>query len=332
MEKGISRREFNASLARYGMGLAGVLYGLSSCSVSMHPKHPGNPLIDLPLLDKIATNYTNRKSPPLSISPSTRTPADFLQHYYRNPPWGSAGIDYQHVSESSEIVPIGKGVVTGVGKEDMSGNVIHIHHGAGFFSFYSHLEEIFVKPKDSVNRNTVIGIMGNTGYGAQGIVHLHLGVRGPTYTKWLKLNHVQYYPKEHFFFHAYPYYIDPEELSILGRHMPLPYSLPEDALLDVKFDAKVRKNREQVDEFLKLFPHMQKYRFSPRENVIILEYRLFNLTDMALDRDVTDLYKEATKENPSIPKQSAEKIKKSLEEIMADTIPRFTAPIKEPKF
>ncbi len=231
------------------------------------------------------------------------------------------------VDEETKIVPIASGVVTGrVPNDSVSGNFLHVYHGLGFVSLYGHLNEMLVNPTDIVTRNTVIGIMGNTGSGAIGIVHLHLSLYGPFYTEYLKLEHVQYRSKGPRA--LAPYIIDPEELSILGRHKSLPYSLSEDSKLDAEFNMRVKKARKEVDEFLKLFPNIKKDRFDPYVVSVINKYR--NLVDIALDRDIADLYKEVSKENPSIPKQDAERIKKSLEEIMVNAVPRFTAPIKEP--
>jgi len=54
------------------------------------------------------------------------------------------------------------------------GNHIIINHGSGFKSLYAHLSKIIVKENQEVNKNTVIGLVGSTGWSTG--PHLHLEV------------------------------------------------------------------------------------------------------------------------------------------------------------
>ena len=49
-----------------------------------------------------------------------------------------------------------------------------INHGSGFKSLYAHLGKIVVLPGDEVDKNTVIGTVGSTGWSTGS--HLHLEV------------------------------------------------------------------------------------------------------------------------------------------------------------
>lgn len=73
------------------------------------------------------------------------------------------------------VYPIMKGIVaqTVLGRFGY-GNFIVIDHGSGFTSLYAHLAKIVVEENQEVDRNTVIGTVGATGW-ATG-THLHLEV------------------------------------------------------------------------------------------------------------------------------------------------------------
>ena len=73
------------------------------------------------------------------------------------------------------IYPIMDGVVENVLYDRFGyGNHIIINHGSGFKSLYAHLSKTIVKKGDRVDQNTVIGLVGATGW-ATG-PHLHLEV------------------------------------------------------------------------------------------------------------------------------------------------------------
>ena len=54
------------------------------------------------------------------------------------------------------------------------GNYIIVNHGSGFKSLYAHLSKITVKEEQKVDKNTVIGFIGSTGWSTG--PHLHLEI------------------------------------------------------------------------------------------------------------------------------------------------------------
>jgi len=73
------------------------------------------------------------------------------------------------------IYPIMDGRVEAVFYSRFSyGNHVLINHGSGFKSLYAHLSKIIVLPGDEVDKNTVIGTVGSTGWSTGS--HLHLEV------------------------------------------------------------------------------------------------------------------------------------------------------------
>ena len=55
------------------------------------------------------------------------------------------------------------------------GKHILIDHGNGIWSLYAHLSKTYVKSGQTVNKNTILGIEGNTGRSTGS--HLHLEIR-----------------------------------------------------------------------------------------------------------------------------------------------------------
>ncbi len=94
-------------------------------------------------------------------------------------------------SKDKNIFPIDKGWVsqTVYSKFVAYGNHLTIQHPGGRSSLYAHLESISVKAGDEVSRETVLGIMGRTGW-ATG-VHLHLEI----YQDGKNLNPLEVLPK-----------------------------------------------------------------------------------------------------------------------------------------
>jgi murein DD-endopeptidase MepM/ murein hydrolase activator NlpD len=75
----------------------------------------------------------------------------------------------------SPVYPIMDGVVESISYQRFGyGNHIIIDHGSGFKSLYAHFSKIVVKKDQEVDKNTVIGLIGATGW-ATG-PHLHLEV------------------------------------------------------------------------------------------------------------------------------------------------------------
>ena len=57
-----------------------------------------------------------------------------------------------------------------------TGNTIIIEHGLGLKSWYYHMDELLVRPGDSVEKEDVIGHSGQTGFAAEPHLHLNLSV------------------------------------------------------------------------------------------------------------------------------------------------------------
>lgn len=55
------------------------------------------------------------------------------------------------------------------------GNYVVINHGNGYWSLYAHMKELYVKEGQAVNKNTILGVEGTTGYSTGN--HLHLEIR-----------------------------------------------------------------------------------------------------------------------------------------------------------
>lgn len=86
-----------------------------------------------------------------------------------------AGIDIASSNGNTNIYATANGVVDKCGWNSANGNYVVIKHSIGsnvVYSFYAHLSRYCVSVGTSVNSNTIIGIMGNTGSGSAG-AHLH---------------------------------------------------------------------------------------------------------------------------------------------------------------
>ncbi len=85
------------------------------------------------------------------------------------------GIDLA-TTEKANVYASNTGSVSYVNGDGVGiyGKLVIVNHGLGFYSLYSHLSAISVKVGEKVNKKTVIGKTGQTGY-AQGD-HLHFGV------------------------------------------------------------------------------------------------------------------------------------------------------------
>jgi murein DD-endopeptidase MepM/ murein hydrolase activator NlpD len=79
------------------------------------------------------------------------------------------------------VYATGEGVVVLAEPWDRYGNTVEIDHGNGITSRYAHMSRIKVKEGQKVNRNTVIGLVGNTGRSTG--AHLHYEVRVADYAK-----------------------------------------------------------------------------------------------------------------------------------------------------
>lgn len=79
------------------------------------------------------------------------------------------------VSRDTYIRASGAGVVRGAGQDSIYGLYVVIDHGGGYETMYGHASRLFVAPGDSVARNEVIALSGNTGQSTA--PHLHFEIR-----------------------------------------------------------------------------------------------------------------------------------------------------------
>lgn len=90
------------------------------------------------------------------------------------------GLDFS-ASIGTPIYSVGDGVVTFINSlfNSHAGLWVRVKHKDGLTSEYLHLSEIHVKPGDSVNNDTVLGLSGDTGASGPGshVPHLHLTMR-----------------------------------------------------------------------------------------------------------------------------------------------------------
>jgi murein DD-endopeptidase MepM/ murein hydrolase activator NlpD len=84
------------------------------------------------------------------------------------------GVDL--VGANKHIYPVNNGTVVYVKSLNSGyGNHILINHGNGVWSLYAHLSKVYVKPGQSVNKNTILGVEGSSGRSTGS--HLHLEIR-----------------------------------------------------------------------------------------------------------------------------------------------------------
>ncbi|MGB9911468.1 MAG: M23 family metallopeptidase [Microgenomates group bacterium] len=109
----------------------------------------------------------------LTTEKSIRYPLDSVritQGYHRF----HSAIDFGE-TVGSPVYPIMDGLVEEISYQRFGyGNYIIINHGSGFKSLYAHFSKITVKKGQEVDKNTVIGLIGASGW-ATG-PHLHLEV------------------------------------------------------------------------------------------------------------------------------------------------------------
>ena len=110
----------------------------------------------------------------LTTKSSIRVPVDVINisqgYHFLHP-----GIDLAD-TKGSPVYPAMEGTVEVVSYGRISyGNHIIINHGNGYQSLYAHLSKINVKPGDEVDTNTVIGLVGSTGWSTGN--HLHFEIR-----------------------------------------------------------------------------------------------------------------------------------------------------------
>ena len=96
------------------------------------------------------------------------------------------GIDIMPVSDDRKQIPVqsvSDGVVEQLGWLELGGYRVGIRTESGLYFYYAHLEEYApgLQKGDRVQAGTLLGYMGDTGYGPEGTrgkfpVHLHFGI------------------------------------------------------------------------------------------------------------------------------------------------------------
>ncbi|NIT04011.1 peptidoglycan DD-metalloendopeptidase family protein [Candidatus Saccharibacteria bacterium] len=91
------------------------------------------------------------------------------------------GIDLNEV-EGAPVYPLMEGKAERVFYARFSyGNHILVNHGSGFKSLYAHLAKIVVEEGEEVDKNTVIGTVGHTGWATGSHLHLEVYDNGHTF-------------------------------------------------------------------------------------------------------------------------------------------------------
>lgn len=90
-----------------------------------------------------------------------------------SPTYRNNGIDY-NAGEGTEIIASNAGEVVYAGWLDYTGNIVVIEHGYGLKTWYYNLGTVSAKAGDKVERGTVIGTAGATGF--TGITGVHLAM------------------------------------------------------------------------------------------------------------------------------------------------------------
>lgn len=97
------------------------------------------------------------------------------------------GLDYA-TAYGAPVRAAAHGVVALAEPLAVRGNAVYIDHGAGVFSGYFHLSEIFVEPGQAVEPGQVIGRVGSTGLSTGPHLHFEIRVNGYNVHPWQWLN------------------------------------------------------------------------------------------------------------------------------------------------
>ncbi len=96
------------------------------------------------------------------------------------------GIDIA-TTYNTPVIATADGIVKFVGKDELYGLHIIIHHNSGYETLYAHLSHVRVQPGEAVTRGQIIGFVGVTGHTSGPHVHyeIHKGKRTFDPTKFL---------------------------------------------------------------------------------------------------------------------------------------------------
>lgn len=129
------------------------------------------------LIRQAKANWTNTDTVPLLLDWPVRGPLSStfgLRRIFNNQPRNPhVGLDIA-VPQGTPIKAAATGRVAATGKFFFNGNTVFIDHGQGLITMYCHMDRIDVRPGQEVDRDEIIGIVGQTGR-ATG-PHLHWSV------------------------------------------------------------------------------------------------------------------------------------------------------------
>ncbi|RMD97881.1 MAG: hypothetical protein D6814_08655 [Calditrichaeota bacterium] len=109
-----------------------------------------------------------------------------IRHYgpYKHPVLktitDNLGIDIQ-VRLGAEVHAVAAGKVTAITWQRGRGNLVIINHGDGYYTVYTHLNEIFVELNQHVLQGQIIGVVGETGTFDKPVLHFQV---------WHKFDHM----------------------------------------------------------------------------------------------------------------------------------------------
>jgi len=161
----IFRRLFEFKKMRQLMGLQIVAVIVVANVFSYQPAFGFNQEVELTHLSQEMTSITTESAIRLPLEDYTINQGYHVFH---------KAIDFG-ASIGNPIFPIMKGTIELVSQERFSyGNHVVVNHGNGIKSLYAHMSKITVEQGQEVDKNTVLGTVGSTGFSTG--PHLHLEV------------------------------------------------------------------------------------------------------------------------------------------------------------
>lgn len=88
---------------------------------------------------------------------------------------GHMGVDMR-APAGTPIYPLAPGVVSSVGTDPLGGNVVNVQHANGVRTYYAHMSVVKAQKGDKVDKDTVLGNVGQTGNAVHTVPHLHFQV------------------------------------------------------------------------------------------------------------------------------------------------------------
>lgn len=116
------------------------------------------------------------------------TDADFNHQSFWFYPWGKSithkGVDI-FAKRNTQIKSATRGLVVYTGQNDMGGNIVVVLGPKWRFHYYAHLEDTKAKRFSMVNRQSVIGTVGDSGNAKGKPTHLHYTIATIVPQVWL---------------------------------------------------------------------------------------------------------------------------------------------------